>query len=69
MRIEWQWFLGGQIMFWVAIIMFIIFILGFITTYVIDPTTTIGMKIQNVDTTSIKKISEKYVSDLRYSYR
>ena len=48
-------------MFWLAIIIFICFVFGFIATYVIDPTTMIGMKIQSVDTASIKAVSEKYV--------
>lgn len=64
MRLKWQWFLGGRVMFWVSIIMFFILIIGFIATFVVDPITFFYMKVQNTDTTSIKKISEKYVSDL-----
>ena len=64
MRLKWQWFLGGRVMFWVSIIMFFILIIGFIATFVVDPITFFYMKVQNIDTTSIKKISEKYVSDL-----
>ena len=68
MRITWQLFLGGKVMFWLAIIIFAIFAFGFTITYLVDPTTTIGMRIQNIDTTSIKEVSEKYVSKLRNYY-
>lgn len=64
MKLKWQWFLGGRVMFWVSIIMFFILIIGFIATFVVDPITFFYMKVQNTDNTSIKKISEKYVSDL-----
>ena len=64
MKLKWQWFIGGRIMFWVTIILFIALILGFISTYVIDPTTYFNMKVQNVDETSIKEISENYVKNL-----
>lgn len=61
MKIKWQWFIGGRGMFWVSIIMMIGLILGFIVTYVIDPTKKIYMKEQSIDSTSIKNISEQYV--------
>ena len=66
MKIKWQWFLGGRAMFWISIIMFIILTFGFIATYLIDPTTTMAMKVQKIDPTVIENISKKYVADLRY---
>lgn len=64
MKLKWQWFLGGKIMFWVLIILFVLAILGFITLYIIDPTSMRYLKVQNLDSNSIKTISEKYVNDL-----
>ena len=64
MRLKWQWFLGGKIMFWVLIILFILAIFGFITLYIIDPTSIRYLKVQNLNSASIKTISEKYVNDL-----
>ena len=64
MKLKWQWFLGGKIMFWVAIILFTICAIGFVNTYIIDPTTAIYMQVQSVDPTSIEEISEEYLSNL-----
>lgn len=64
MRIKWQWFLGGQTMFWIASILLLVFIFGFVVTYIIDPTTSIYMKVQSIDETSIKEISESYIKSL-----
>lgn len=61
MKIKWQWFIGGRVMFWVSIIMIIGLVLGFLLTYVIDPTKKIYMKEQSIDPVSIKDISEQYV--------
>ena len=48
-------------MFWVSLVMIIGLILGFLVTYVIDPTKKIYMKEQSIDPVSIKSISEQYV--------
>lgn len=64
MKIKWQWFLGGRTMFWIESVLLIVFIFIFITTYIIDPTTRIYMKVSNIDGTSIEKISESYVKNL-----
>lgn len=56
-------------MFWIAIVIFFVLLFGFTLSYLVDPTTTLDMKVQDLDTTSIKEISEKYVSNLRYNYR
>ena len=61
---KWQWFLGGEFMFWMSIILFITLIIGFIITYIVDPVAIIQLKVQKTDPTSIQKISEKYVDDL-----
>ena len=64
MKIKWQWFLGGRIMYWITIILFIILIFSHIITYMIDPTTKLYMTIQDTDSTSIKNISEQYIKSL-----
>lgn len=64
MKLKWQWFLGGKVMFWVLIILFTLAILGFMTLYIIDPTSMRYLKVQNLNSASIKIISEKYVNDL-----
>ena len=64
MKIKWQWFLGGQIMFWIATILLVVFIFAYVTTFIIDPTTSMYMKVQSIDETSIKEISEQYINSL-----
>ena len=64
MKIKWQWFLGGQTMFWVASILVIVLVFAIVVTYIIDPTTSIYMKVQSIDETSIKEMSESYVKSL-----
>lgn len=64
MKIKWQWFLGGRTMFWIATILLIVFIFAYVVTFLIDPTTSMYMKIQSVDETSIKEMSEQYVKSL-----
>lgn len=69
MKLKWQWFLGGRKMFWTSIILFIILIIGFTFTYLIDLTTSLNLKIQNMDVSSIKQFSEEYITSLRYKNR
>lgn len=64
MELEWQLFAGGRIMFWVTTVLLIMFILTYILTFVIDPVSSIYMKTQNIDETSIKEMSEQYVNSL-----
>ena len=64
MRIKWQWFLGGQTMFWIASVLLVVLVFTIVITYIIDPTTSIYMKVQSIDETSIKEISESYVNSL-----
>jgi hypothetical protein len=61
MRIKWQWFIGGRVMFWISILMMVGLVLGFLATYIINPTEEIYMKEQSIDPVSIKVISEQYV--------
>lgn len=61
---KWQWFLGGPVMFWVATILIILFIFSYVVTFMIDPTTSTYMTIQNMDTTSIEELSKSYVKSL-----
>lgn len=64
MRMKWQWFLGGKTMFWISILIFIILVIGFAVTYIIDPTSKLSMDKQSINPISIKTISEKYVASL-----
>jgi len=64
MKIRWQWFLGGRGMFWVFIILFVMLVFIFTITYVVDPSTCLVMKVQNIDETSIKDLSEDYIEKL-----
>lgn len=61
MKIKWQWFIGGRNMFWISIVMMVGLVLGFLATYIINPTEKIYMKEQSIDSISIKNISEQYV--------
>ena len=65
MKLKWQWFVGGKAMFWTAIIMMSILFFVFTISYIIDPTTTSCMRVQDADTTPIKEISENYLKKLR----
>ena len=62
---KWEWFVGGKFMFWVSIIAFAILLISFISAYIIDPTSALKIKSQDVDTTSIEEISENYVKSLK----
>lgn len=64
MKIKWQWFLGGQVMFWIATIFLVLFIFAYITTFMIDPTASMYMDVQNIDNTSIKELAENYIGSL-----
>lgn len=48
-------------MFWASLILLIFLLLSFGFTYFIDITTLTDIKVQNIDSTPIKDISEKYV--------
>ena len=62
---KWKWFVGGKAMFWSSIVIFVIFIVGFIFTYIIDPTTVLRIKIiRDMDITTIKNISNNYINEL-----
>ena len=63
-KLKWQWFLGGKIMFWVSIIIFIVLIIGFVTTYIIDPTSSLYMTRYKIDPESIEEASQSYVDGL-----
>ena len=63
-KIKWQWFLGGRIMFWVSIIIFIVLIIGFVTTYIIDPTSSLYMTRYKINPESIEEASQSYVDGL-----
>jgi hypothetical protein len=62
MKLNWRWFLGGQKMFWMGIILFIVLVVAFTFTYIVDPTERVYMRKENVDENSIKFISESYIN-------
>lgn len=64
MKIKWQWFLGGKTMFWVSIILFIILVVSFVITYIIDPTSNLYMTKYKIDPASIEKTSQSYIDGL-----
>ena len=64
MKIKWQWFLGGKVMFWVSIIIFIILIFSFIMTYIIDLTSSLYMTKYKINPVSIEEISKDYITNL-----
>ena len=52
-------------MFWIATTLLIIFILIYIATFIIDPTTSVYMRVQNnIENISIKEMSEQYMTGL-----
>lgn len=63
-KLKWQWFLGGRIMFWVSIIIFIVLIIEFVITYIIDPTSCLYITKYKIDPASIEKVSQSYVDSL-----
>lgn len=69
MKIKYQWFLGGKVMFYVAIILILVLCFIFTTTYVIDPFTVFSIKKQSLSPSSIQMLSEKYVECLRCKNR
>ena len=64
MKLNWRWFLGGPVMFWLTIVLFIFLFVVFILTYFIDVTAIVNIKPQGIDTSSISEISEEYVKNL-----
>ena len=64
MKLSWRLFLGGPVMFWLTIILFIFLFVVFIFTYFIDATALAHIKPQGIDTSSISEISEEYVKNL-----
>ena len=64
MKIKWQWFSGGKTPFWLSIIIFIALITGFVTTYVIDPASSLCMTKYKIDPASIEKASQSYIDSL-----
>ena len=65
MKIRWQWFLGGKVMFWVSIIIFMVLIFGFITTYIIDPTSSLYiLNKYKINPVSIEQTSKDYITNL-----
>ena len=64
MKWNWQWFLGGQVMFWIATILLALFVGIYIVTYLMDPTTIIFMDIVNEDSEIIRDMVDGYLDDL-----
>ena len=64
MKLNWRLFLGGPVMFWLTIILFIFLVVVFILTYFVDATALVNIRPQGIDTSSISEISEEYVKNL-----
>ena len=63
---SYRWFLGGKVMFWIAIVLLACLISAFIVTYIVDVATIVAIKrFIKQDPTPIKEISENYVKSLR----
>ena len=68
MRLKWQWFTGGKVMFWLALILIVVLVIGFTTNYVINPTEISYMtRSANINSDLIQEISENYLNELRYN--
>ena len=64
MKLNWRLFLGGPVMFWLTIALFIFLVVVFILTYFVDATALANIRPQGIDTSSISEISEEYVKNL-----
>lgn len=64
MKLNWRLFLGGPVMFWLTIVLFIFLVVVFILTYFVDATALVNIRPQGIDTSSISEISEEYVKNL-----
>ena len=64
MKLNWRLFLGGPVMFWLTIILFIFLVVVFILTYFVDATALVSIRPQRINTSSISEISEEYVKSL-----
>ena len=64
MKLNWRLFLGGPVMFWLTIVLFIFLVVVFIFTYFVDATALVNIRPQGIDTSSISEISEEYVKNL-----
>jgi len=64
MKIKWQWFIGGQKMFWVIVTIICIMISVLLVTYVINPMALIYTKEQNVNHSSIQEYMNSYIESL-----
>ena len=62
MKLNWRWFIGGKVMFWISIILLLILLVGFTVTYIINPTEKLYMEPLKIDPTPIQSIAEQYVS-------
>lgn len=61
---KWEWFVGGEDMYWLSIILFVILIFGFTITYIIDPTAFMSEYVTDIDSSSIKNLSDEYLNQL-----
>lgn len=64
MKLKYQWFLGGRVMFYISIILMVFLICSFIVTYIVDPITVSSTKTVKPDTGIIEEISQEYIKSL-----
>lgn len=65
MKLRYEWFGGDRFMFWFSIICIIIWVIGFVITYIVNPVALTVYKKHDADTTRIAEISAEYLDDLR----
>ena len=61
MKLKYQWFLGGRVMFCVSIILMVFLICSFTVAYIVDPITISSTITTEPDTGAIKEIAQKIV--------
>ena len=64
MKLKYQWFLGGRVMFCVSIILMVFLICSFTVAYIVDPITISSTITTEPDTGVIKEISQEYIKSL-----
>lgn len=64
MKLKYQWFLGGRVMFYVSIILMVFLICSFTVAYIVDPITISSTITTEPDTGVIEEISREYIKSL-----
>lgn len=64
MKLKYQWFLGGRVMFYVSIILMIFLLCSFVVTYIVDPITVFSTRTVKPDTGVIEEVAQEYMKSL-----